>query len=132
MKVLFQNNKNWASYMCLVRKVKICVYHKTFVKFGLSNSRNGTSCAAMYRQVGVTLNSEVTLNSHVFSMETYWLVSITAMSQGVRVLDQSLKVSTPHSPNFLNVPITFDLLFCLNNEKIWCFETKLWLRQSID
>ena len=118
MKVLFQNNKNWASYTCLLRKVKICVYHKTFVKFGLSNSRNGTSCAAMYRQVGVTLNSEVTLNGHVFSMETYRLVSITAMSQGVCVLDQSLKISTPHSPNFLNVPITFDLLFCLNNEKI--------------
>ena len=38
VKVLFQNNKNWASYKC----------HKTFLKFGIWNSRNDTSCAAMY------------------------------------------------------------------------------------
>ena len=32
---------------------------------------------------GVTLNSAATLNSHTFSMETHWIVSITAMLQGV-------------------------------------------------
>ena len=59
----------------------------------------------------MTLNRGATLNSHTFSMETHWLVSITVMSQGVCVLDQSLKVSAPHSPNFPNVPTTLDLLF---------------------
>ena len=53
------------------------------------------------------LNSGATLNSHTFSMEeTHWLVSITAMLQVVCDLDQSLKVSAPHSRNFLSdVPV---------------------------
>ena len=32
---------------------------------------------------GATLNSGVTLNSHILPMETHWIVSITAMSQDV-------------------------------------------------
>ena len=43
VKVLFQNNKNWASYKCLVRKSV-----NNFPKNWMWNSRNGTSCAAMY------------------------------------------------------------------------------------
>ena len=45
---------------------------------------------------------------------TAWIVSITAILQGVCDLDQSLEVSVPlpsHPPNFLNVPTTFDHLF---------------------
>ena len=64
-------------------------------------------------------------------METHCLVSITAMLQVACVLDRSLKVSTPHSRNFLNVPTTFELLFyCLNNN----FQTKKIgvLRRSFD
>ena len=61
--------------------------------------------------VGTTLNSRVTLNSHTFSMETHWMVSITAMLQNVCDLGRSLKVSAPHPPNFLNAPKIFDLLF---------------------
>ena len=63
-------------------------------------------------------------------METHWLVSITAMLQGVCVLDWSLKVSAPHPKKCLNVPMTFDHIFLpkqqFSNEKTWCFEMKLW------
>ena len=50
VKVPFQNNKNWASYKCLIKKkyMKKRVYHKTFLKFEMWNSRNGTGSAAMY------------------------------------------------------------------------------------
>ena len=71
-------------------------------------------------------------NSHIFSMETHWIVSITAMSQSVCVLDWLLKVSVPETQNFWNIPATFDLLFPpkrkFSNEKIWCLETRLWLK----
>ena len=71
------------------------------------------SCPYAY---AVIPSSGATLNNHTFSMETHWLMSITAMSQGVCVLDQSLKVSVPHFSNFLNVPTTFELIFlALNN-----------------
>ena len=78
-------------------------------------------CFAFYDFVpssGMTLNSRVTLNSHTSSMEIHWLMSITAISQGVCVLDQSLKVSAlpPHYPNFLNMPTRLsNYFFCLNN-----------------
>ena len=56
---------------------------------------------------------------YTFSMESHWLVPTTAMS---------LKVSALHSPNFLNVPTTFNF-FCQNNnflnKNIWCFKKKL-------
>ena len=48
VKVPFQNNKNWASYKCLVRKSDKDVCHKMFPKFRMQNSRNVTSCEAMY------------------------------------------------------------------------------------
>ena len=63
------------------------------------------------------MNSRLKLNTH-------WLVSITAMLQVVCVLDQSLKVSAPHSRNFLNIPTTFDLLFL---SKQWFPNKKIWL-----
>lgn len=40
------------------------------------------------------------LNNHTFSMEIHSIVSIEAMSQGVFVLDWSLKVSVPQPQNF--------------------------------
>ena len=67
----------------------------------------------------VTLNSGVTLNSLTFSMESHWLVSIAVILQGVSFLNQSLKVSAPYStppPNFLNAPMTFNLLFSLKQK----------------
>ena len=82
-----------------------------------------------------TLNSVsgATLNSHTLSMETHWIMSITGLSQDVCVLYWSLKVSVPQPQIFWNVPTTtFDLLFSpkrqFSNEKIWCLETKLWLK----
>ena len=52
------------------------------------------------------------------------------MLQGVCVLDWSLKVSAPHTPNFLNVPTTFNLLFLPK----WQFSNKKYdaLRQKVD
>ena len=56
------------------------------------------------------------------------------MSQDVCVLDCTLKVSVPQLQNFWNVPTTFVLWPCFlpkqqfSNEKIWCLETKLWLK----
>ena len=55
------------------------------------------------------------------------------MLQGVRVVDQSLKVSSHHSLNFLNVSMTFDLLFLpkrqFSDKKFnvlrWSFDRKL-------
>ena len=50
----------------------------------------------------------------------------------VRAVDWSLKVSAPHSRNFLNVLMTIDLLLLpkqhFSNRTIWCFEMKLWLK----
>ena len=56
-------------------------------------------------------SSGATLNSHTFSMENYGLVSITAMLQGVCILDSSLKVSAPQPTKFLNALTTFNLFF---------------------
>ena len=56
-------------------------------------------------------SSGATLNSHTFSMKNYGLVSITAMLQGVCILDWSLKVSAPQPTKFLNALTTFNLLF---------------------
>ena len=45
VKVPLQNNKNWASSKCLVRKSeKMCLSQN----LGMWNSKNGTSCAVMY------------------------------------------------------------------------------------
>ena len=44
-------------------------------------------------------------------MENQGLVSLTAMLQGVCILDRSLKVSAPQPTNFLNALTTFNLLF---------------------
>ena len=44
---------------------------------------------------------------------------ITAILQGFFILNQSLKVSAPQpapTPNFLNAPMTFDLLFLLKQK----------------
>ena len=57
---------------------------------------------------------------------------ITAILQGVCFLNQSLKVSAPQpapTPDFLNAPMTVDLLFLIKN-----FQTKKFdaLRGSFD
>ena len=53
------------------------------------------------------------------------------MLQVICDLDQSLKVSALHPPNFLNVSTTFNFLFLpkqmFSMEKNWCPEMKLWL-----
>ena len=54
------------------------------------------------------------------------------MLQGVCFLNQSLKVSAPQpapTPNFLNAPMTFDLLFLLKNFQTNKFDA---LRGSFD
>ena len=75
-----------------------------------------------------TLNSGVTLNSHTLSMETHWIVPITATSHDVCVLDCSLKVSVLQPQNFWNILTTFDLLFLpkqqFSNEKNLMFKDK--------
>ena len=48
MKVPFQNNKNVTSYKCLVRKSEKMCLSVNFLKFAKWNSRNGTSCLAIY------------------------------------------------------------------------------------
>ena len=84
----------------------------------------------VYRQVGRHWTAGQYWTVIPFPWKTGWLVSITAMLQVVCILDWSLKFSAPHSRNFLNVPTTFGLLLLskrqFSNEKIWCFETKLW------
>ena len=83
-----------------------------------------TSCLTKWSKVlssGVTLTSGATLNSLTFSMESHWLVPITAILQGVCFLNRSLQVSARQpnpTPNFLNAPMTFDLLFLLKNFQI--------------
>ena len=109
---------------------------KAIIFLGINNkSRSSAFRKPLFYQnivpsSGTTLNGGMTLNSHTFSMETHWLVSITAMLQVVFVLDWSLKASAPHSRNLLNVHMTFELLFMPEqqfwNKKLWCFETKLW------
>ena len=61
---------------------------------------------------------------------------ITAVSQGVYVLDCTLKVSAPQPQNFWNVPTTFDLVFfSLNNDfqmKKGYAETSVWFVHVTD
>ena len=48
VKVLFQNKRNWASYKGLVRKSEKMHLSQNVSKIWDVNSRNGTSCTAMY------------------------------------------------------------------------------------
>ena len=48
-------------------------------------------------------------------METHGIVSITAMSQGVCVLDCVLKVSVPNPKICKMLPQPLTLFFCLND-----------------
>ena len=54
-------------------------------------------------------SSGATLNSHTFSMETHCLVSITAMSQGVCVIDWRMLQSKPQS--YTQVKFSFSVLY---------------------
>ena len=74
-----------------------------FVKHTQINIKIKESCLTKWSKVfssGMKLNSGATLNSLTFSMESHWLVPITAILQGVCFLNQSLKISAPQlNPN---------------------------------
>ena len=72
----------------------------------------------------------MTLNSHILSMEINWIVSITAMPQGVCVLDCHWRFLFPSSKIYEMFPKSLTFFFLpkpqFSNEKVWCIKTKLW------
>ena len=81
-----------------------------------------TLTATQVLSSGAILNSEVTMNSHTLSMETHWIVPITAMSWDVcfRLLTESFCSPTP---KFLKCPYNLSLTF------FFCLKTKFQMKK---